>query len=168
MKEYDFLVLGSGISGLVFALQASKRGRVAVITKQSLNDCNTDYAQGGIAAVLDIKDSFEEHCEDTYIAGAELGKKEVIRRIITEGPRLIQYLIDIGTDFTKRNPSYDNRLENLSLTREGGHSHRRVAYYADSTGHQIMQALIRNCRENPNIDIYENHLAIDLITPQLS
>lgn len=164
MKEYDFLVLGSGISGLVFALQASKRGRVAVITKQSLSDCNTDYAQGGIAAVLDIKDSFEEHCEDTYIAGAELGKKEVIRRIITEGPRLIQYLIDIGTDFTKRNPSYDNRLENLSLTREGGHSHRRVAYYADSTGHQIMQALIRNCRENPNIDIYENHLAIDLIT----
>lgn len=164
MKEYDFLVLGSGIAGLVFALQASKRGSVAVITKQELNDCNTDYAQGGIAAVLDITDSFEQHCKDTYIAGAELGKKEVICKIITEGPRLIQYLIDIGTDFTKRNPNYDNRLENLSLTREGGHSHRRVAYYADSTGHQIMQALITSCQNNPAIDIYENHLAIDLIT----
>lgn len=164
MKEYDFLVLGSGIAGLVFALQASKRGSVAVITKQELNDCNTDYAQGGIAAVLDITDSFEQHCQDTYIAGAELGKKEVICKIITDGPRLIQYLIDIGTDFTKRDPNYDNRLENLSLTREGGHSHRRVAYSADSTGHQIMQALIRSCQNNPKIDIYENHLAIDLIT----
>ena len=91
MKNYDFLVLGSGIAGLVFALQASQRGKVAVITKKSLFDCNTDYAQGGIAAVLDVTDSFEQHCQDTYLAGAELGKKQVISKIIQEGPRLIQY-----------------------------------------------------------------------------
>lgn len=164
MKDYDFLVLGSGIAGLVFALQASKKGRVAVITKKKITDCNTEYAQGGIAAVLDATDSFEQHCMDTFRAGAELGKKEVICQIIHEGPQLIQYLIDQGTDFTRRDPSYDKRLENLSLTREGGHSHRRVAYAADTTGHQIMQALSGRCLENPNIDIYEYHLAIDLIT----
>lgn len=164
MRDYDFLVLGSGIAGLVYALQVSKLGRVAVVTKRSLTDCNTDYAQGGIAAVLDAADSFEGHCEDTFIAGAELGKKQVIRQIITEGPKLIQYLIDLGTDFTLRNENYDNRLENLSLTMEGGHTHRRVAYAADSTGHQIMEALIERCHENSRIDIFENSIAIDLIT----
>ena len=164
MLDYDFLVLGSGIAGLIYALQVSRLGRVAVVTKKRMVDCNTDYAQGGIAAVLDASDSFVEHCEDTFKAGAELGKKDVICQIITEGPKLIQYLIDIGTDFTLRDDSYDNRLENLSLTLEGGHTHRRVAYAADSTGHQIMEALIRSCQNDPNIDIYENSIAIDLIT----
>lgn len=164
MKDYDFLVLGSGIAGLVFALEVSKAGRVAIVTKKSLLDCNTEYAQGGIAAVLDEQDSFAQHLQDTWVAGAELGKKEVIRRVIEEGPKLIQYLIDLGTDFTRLDDSYDRRLENLSLTREGGHSHRRVAYAADSTGHQIMLALIANCINNPGIDIFENHIAIDLIT----
>lgn len=164
MRNYDFLVIGSGIAGLVYALQTAKRGKVAVVTKKSLYDCNTDYAQGGIAAVLDATDSFADHIEDTYVAGAELGKKQVIRQIIEQGPELIKYLIDLGTDFTRRDENYDNGLENLSLTREGGHTHHRVAYAADSTGHQIMQALTRRCRENPNIDIFENHVAIDLIT----
>lgn len=164
MKDYDYLVLGSGIAGLVYALQVSRLGRVAVVTKRGLFDCNTDYAQGGIAAVLDAQDSFGKHCDDTFAAGAELGKKQVICQIINEGPKLIQYLIDLGTDFTLRDESYDNRLENLSLTLEGGHTHRRVAYAADSTGHQIMEALIERCRENPSIDIYENSIAIDLIT----
>ncbi len=164
MKDYDFLVIGSGIAGLVYALQVSRLGRVAIVTKRSLYDCNTDYAQGGIAAVLDKQDTFEEHCEDTYKAGAELGKKHVIAQIIQEGPKLIQYLIDLGTDFTLRDESYDHRLENLSLTMEGGHTHRRVAYAADSTGHQIMQTLIARCQENSNIDIFENSIAIDLIT----
>lgn len=164
MRDYDFLVIGSGIAGLVYALQVSRLGKVAVVTKGSLFDCNTDYAQGGIAAVLDAADSFEGHCADTYAAGADLGKKHVIRRIITEGPKLIQYLIDLGTDFTLRDEHYDNRLENLSLTLEGGHTHRRVAYAADSTGHQIMLTLIERCRESSNIDIFENRIAIDLIT----
>ncbi|MDI3503973.1 MAG: L-aspartate oxidase [Candidatus Cloacimonadota bacterium] len=162
--EYDYLVLGSGIAGLVFALQAAKLGRVALISKSDLFDCNTDYAQGGIAAVLDATDSFSKHIEDTYSAGADLGKKQVIRKIIEQGPQLIQYLIDMGTDFTRRDDSYDKRLENLSLTMEGGHTHRRVAYAADSTGHQIMEALVKRCSENSAIDIYENRIAIDLIT----
>jgi len=162
--EYDYLVLGSGIAGLVFALQAANKGKVAVVTKRGLNDCNTEYAQGGIAAVLDAGDSFAEHIEDTFTAGAELGKKQVIRQIIEQGPKLIQYLVNLGTDFTRRDDSYDQRLENLSLTMEGGHSHRRVAYAADSTGHQILEALIQQCKSNPNINIYENRIAIDLIT----
>jgi L-aspartate oxidase len=137
---------------------------VAIITKKGLHDCNTDYAQGGIAAVLDIHDTFEAHIQDTFIAGAELGKKEVIRQIISEGPALIKYLIDLGTDFTRRDANYDRSLENLSLTREGGHSISRVAYAADSTGHQIMEALIKNCVDNDKITIFENHMAVDLIT----
>lgn len=164
MKEIDYLVIGSGIAGLVYALEVAKHGSVAVISKKSLFDCNTDYAQGGIAAVIAENDSFEQHLEDTWIAGAELGKKEVIRRVIQQGPALIQYLIDLGTDFTRNDAQYDRSLENLSLTKEGGHSQRRVAYAADSTGHRIMQALIENCKANPAIEIYENHIAIDLIT----
>jgi L-aspartate oxidase len=164
MKEFDFLVIGSGIAGLVYAIETSKHGTVAIITKKGLYDCNTDYAQGGIAAVLDAHDSFDEHIQDTFIAGAELGKKHVIRKIITEGPALIKYLIDLGTDFTRIDENYDNSMENLSLTREGGHSRNRVAYAADSTGHQIMEALVRNCLSNPKITIFENHIAIDLIT----
>ena len=163
-KIYDYLVIGSGIAGLTYALQVSRWGKVAIITKKSLFDCNTDYAQGGIAAVLDPQDSFEKHIEDTYKAGAELGKKKVIQQIIMEGPKLTQYLIDLGTDFTRKDETYDNCLENLSLTMEGGHTFRRIAYAEDSTGHQIMETLTKRCRENPNIDIYEYHIAIDLIT----
>jgi L-aspartate oxidase len=162
--EYDYLVLGSGIAGLIFALQASPKGKVAIVTKRELYDCNTDYAQGGIAAVLDATDSFDEHIEDTFNAGAELGKKQVIRQIIEQGPKLIQHLIDLGTDFTRIDDTYDRRLENLSLTMEGGHTHRRVAHAADSTGHRIMEALILQCKQNKDIDIYENRIAIDLIT----
>lgn len=164
LKDYDFLVLGSGIAGLVYALQVAKLGSVAVVTKSGLYDCNTDLAQGGIAAVLDARDSFGEHCRDTFAAGAELGKMQVIEHIISEGPKLIQYLIDLGTDFTLEDEHYDSCLENLSLTMEGGHTHRRVAYAADSTGHKIMESLIANCRANQNIHIYENWIAIDLIT----
>ncbi|MCB5246278.1 MAG: FAD-binding protein, partial [Candidatus Cloacimonetes bacterium] len=163
-KNYDYLVIGSGIAGLIYALQVSRWGKVAVVTKKSLFDCNTDYAQGGIAAVLDPQDSFEKHIEDTYQAGAALGKKKVIQQVIMEGPKLIQYLIDLGTDFTRKDAAYDNCLENLSLTMEGGHTFRRIAYAEDSTGHQIMETLTRRCRENSNIDIYEYHIAIDLIT----
>jgi L-aspartate oxidase len=86
MKDYDYLVIGSGIAGLVFALEVSKYGKVAVITKKKLRDCNTDYAQGGIAAVLNEQDTFEEHINDTFQAGAELGKKKVIRTIVEDGP----------------------------------------------------------------------------------
>ena len=164
MKKYDFLVIGSGIAGLVYALQTSKFGKVAVVTKGKINECNTEYAQGGIAAVLSQHDSFENHIEDTFIAGAEIGKKPVIETIVKEGPACIDYLIKLGTKFTLENRELDRRIENLSLTREGGHSQKRIAYAADSTGHEIMEALISACRKNENIHIFENHIAIDLIT----
>ena len=162
--DHDFLVIGSGIAALIYALQVSRIGKVAVVTKSSLFDCNTDYAQGGIAAAIDAKDSFAEHIEDTFQAGAELGKRQVIQQIIESGPALIKHLIDLGTDFTRLDDSYDTSLENLSLSLEGGHTRRRVAYAADSTGHQIMEALIAQCKANNAIDIFENRIAIDLIT----
>ncbi|MDP8232072.1 MAG: L-aspartate oxidase [Candidatus Zophobacter franzmannii] len=164
MRNYDVLVIGSGIAGLVFALETAKFGKVAVVTKKEINACNTDYAQGGIAAVLSNHDTFEEHINDTYIAGAKLGKKKVIRQIIEDGPEVIQYLLDLGTKFTINKDSRQMSMENLRLTREGGHSHHRIVYAADSTGHLIMEALIARCRENPQIDIFENHMAVDLIT----
>jgi len=162
--KFDFLVIGSGIAGLVYALGVAEYGKVAVLCKAGLYDCNTDYAQGGIAAVLDGHDTFENHIKDTFEAGAELGKIPIIEKIVTGGPEAIQFLLNIGTNFTKKNPLLDRSFENLSLTREGGHSQYRVAYAADSTGHEIMQALIIKCKGNSNIQIFENHLAIDLIT----
>lgn len=164
MRCYDFLVIGSGISGLVYALQVARLGSVAIVTKNSLTECNTAYAQGGIAAVLSDKDSFEKHVEDTYMAGVELGKPEVIRTIIEDGPKAIQYLLELGTRFTIEDNRFVRSIENLSLTREGGHSQKRVAYAADSTGFEIMNALIRACKAHGRIEIFENHLAIDLIT----
>lgn len=164
MKKYDFLVIGSGIAGLVYAIEVSKLGRVAVISKKKLYDCNSDYAQGGIAAVLDQHDSYESHIKDTFKAGVELGKIPIIKTIVEEGPAAIEYLIQCGTKFTVKNPNLDRSIENLSLTREGGHSEQRVAYAADSTGHEIMQALIETVSQNKNIDVFENHIAVDLIT----
>lgn len=164
MYQYDFLVIGSGVAGLVYALEVSRLGKVAVITKKLLNDSNSDYAQGGIAAVLDHHDTFSAHVQDTFHAGAELGKKKIIETIVKEGPEAIEYLIKKGTLFTVKNPHLDRSIENLSLTKEGGHSKQRVAYAADSTGHEIMEALIQSCMKNPQIDIYENHIAVDLIT----
>ncbi len=164
MRKFDFLVLGSGIAGLTYALQVAKIGKVAIVTKKKLCDCNTEYAQGGIAAVLSQSDSIEEHIHDTYIAGAKLSKKYVAEIIVRDGKKLIEYLIKLGTNFTLENPNLDRWIENLSLTKEGGHSHKRIAYAADSTGHEIMRALIENVKKNSNITIFENHMAVDLIT----
>ena len=116
-KIYDYLVIGSGIAGLTYALQVSRWGKVAVITKKSLYDCNTDYAQGGIAAVLDPQIPLKNILK-TLIKQERTRKKKVIQQIIMEGPKLIQYLIDLGTDFTRKDETYDNCLENLSLTME--------------------------------------------------
>ncbi len=164
MKCFDFLVIGSGISGLVYALEVSKIGKVALLTKKTLADGATDFAQGGIAAVVSELDTFDEHVVDTYKAGSELGKLPIIRAIVEDGPQAIDYLMKIGTAFTMANDKIQRSMENLDLTREGGHSQKRVVHYADSTGHEIMRALIRTVRETPNITIYENYTAIDLIT----
>ncbi len=172
MKKYDYLVIGSGIAGLTFALKAAELGKVAVITKQKLYDCNTDYAQGGIAAVINQQDSFAQHVTDTFNAGNELGKLPVIQKIVETGPQIIEFLISHGTEFTVKNKNETRSMENLSLSREGAHTHHRVAYAADSTGHMIMSSLVRACQNHPKIDIFEHHMAIDLITqhhiPQLN
>jgi L-aspartate oxidase len=153
----DFLVIGSGIAGLSYALQAADHGSVAVITKYNVSESATNYAQGGIASVISSEDSFESHINDTMIAGAGLCREDVVRMVVEEGPKTIQNLIDWGVKFTTKGSGYD-------LTREGGHSARRVLHAKDITGREIQRALVEAARNHKNITIYEHHIAIDLIT----
>ncbi len=155
--ESDFLVIGSGIAGLSFALQASGHGRVALITKREIAESATNYAQGGIASVFSQEDTFAAHIQDTLVAGAGICHEDVVRRVVEEGPEVIRNLIEWGVKFTTRGDTYD-------LTREGGHSKRRILHADDATGREIERALVAAVRENANIDIYEHHIAIDLIT----
>ena len=166
MKHFDHLVLGSGIAGLTFALKVAPRGRVAIVTKKDRAESNTNYAQGGIAAVTSREDSFEMHVRDTLTAGAGLCKENVVRTIVEEGPARIAELIDLGMKFSERDaPSEDGGRE-LDLGREGGHSKRRILHAKDVTGREIERALLDAAARQPNIEILENHLAIDLITSQ--
>jgi len=159
-KEYDFLVLGSGIAGLSFAIKAAELGSVAVVTKKSKVESNTNYAQGGIAAVTDNDDSFESHITDTLKSGAGLCKEDVVRFVVTEGPERIKELIEWGVNFTKEG---DNTSGAYDLGREGGHSRRRVLHAEDLTGREIERALIEKAALQKNITIYENFFSIDLI-----
>jgi L-aspartate oxidase len=163
MKRFDFLVLGSGIAGLSFALKVAPRGRVAIITKKNRAESNTNYAQGGIAAVTSKEDSFEFHVRDTLESGAGLCKESVVRTIIEEGPARIAELIQLGMQFSEReNPSSHSR--ELDLGQEGGHSKRRILHAKDVTGREIERALLAAVAQQSNIEIFENHLAIDFIT----
>src|SRR6266513_5652094 len=164
MKEFDFLVLGSGIAGLSFALKVAARGRVAIITKKDRAESNTNYAQGGIAAVTSKEDSFELHVRDTLQAGAGLCKEDVVRTIVQEGPERIAELIELGMKFSEREGPGPNGARELDLGREGGHSKRRILHAKDVTGREIERALLAAIARQPNILIFENHLAIDLIT----
>jgi L-aspartate oxidase len=166
MKQFDFLVLGSGIAGLTFALKAAARGRVAIITKKNRADSNTNWAQGGIAAVTSREDSIEMHVADTLDAGAGLCREGIVRTIISEGPALIQELIELGTKFTEREIPNAPGQHELDLTKEGGHSKRRVLHAKDATGAEIERALLDAISRSPNIEVFENHFAIDLITTQ--
>jgi len=155
----DFLIVGSGIAGLSLAIKASTLGSVAIVTKKEKTESNTNYAQGGIAAVTDQTDSFDEHIHDTIICGAGLCKKDVVEFIVKEAPPRIQELIEWGVNFTKSetNPNlYD-------LGREGGHNRRRVLHAKDLTGHEIERALNEKVSHLKNVSIYENHIGIDLI-----
>src|SRR6476660_7179093 len=163
MKKYDFLVLGSGIAGLSFALKVAPRGRVAIITKKNRAESNTNYAQGGIAAVTSKEDSFELHVKDTLESGAGLCKEKVMRTIIEEGPARIAELIELGMHFSERENPQSHRPE-LDLGMEGGHSKRRMLHAKDVTGREIERALLAAVAAQPNIEIFENHVAIDLIT----
>src|ERR1041385_939788 len=166
MKQFDFLVLGSGIAGLTFALKVAPRGRVAIITKKNRADSNTNWAQGGIAAVTSKEDSVEMHVRDTLTAGAGLCREDIVRTIISEGPARIQELIALGTHFTEREVPNSQGARELDLTKEGGHSKRRVLHARDATGAEIERALLEAIARTPNIEAFENHLAIDLVTTQ--
>ena len=164
MKQFDFLVLGSGIAGLTFALKVAPHGRVAVITKKNSAESNTNYAQGGIAAVTSKEDSFELHVRDTLQAGAGLCHEPVVRTIVQQGPERIAELIELGMKFSEREIPGPNGARELDLGREGGHSKRRILHAKDVTGREVERALLAAVGRQPNVKIFENHLAIDLIT----
>jgi L-aspartate oxidase len=155
----DFLVLGSGIAGLSFAIKAADLGAVAIVTKKEKFESNTNYAQGGIAAVHDRTDSFEEHIRDTLACGDGLCHDDVVRFVVAEGPDRIAELVQWGVEFTRAGD--DTSVYDLG--QEGGHSKRRVLHARDLTGREIERALIDKTGDRKNIRIYENHIAIDLI-----
>ncbi|HUC85067.1 MAG TPA: L-aspartate oxidase [Candidatus Acidoferrales bacterium] len=166
MKQFDYLILGSGIAGLTFALKVAPHGRVAIATKKDRAESNTNYAQGGIASVTSKEDTFELHVRDTLAAGAGLCKEAVVRTIVEEGPASIAELIDLGMKFSEREAPSEDGGKELDLGREGGHSKRRILHAKDVTGREIERALLAAVSCQPNIEIYENHIAIDLITSQ--
>lgn len=158
--QTDYLVIGSGIAGLSFALQAARSGTVAIVTKKEKMEASTNYAQGGIASVFDVDDRFELHMEDTIKSGDGLCNEDVVKMVVEDGPARIQELISMGVQFSHQ---ADNK-ENLDLGREGGHSRRRIVHTKDLTGREVERILVQRAEENENIKIYENHMAIDLIT----
>src|ERR1041384_4180903 len=166
MKQFDFLILGSGIAGLSYALKVAPHGRVAIVTKKDRAESNTNYAQGGIAAVTSKEDSFELHVRDTLEAGAGLCKEPAVRTIIEEGPARIAELIELGMHFSEREIPLSHGARELDLGREGGHSKRRILHAKDITGREVERALLAAVAAQPNIAIFENHLAIDLVTSQ--
>ncbi len=158
--QTDFLIIGSGVAGLNFALRVARVGRVALVTKKEAMESNTNLAQGGIAAVLGEGDSFDLHIQDTLASGAGLCHAEVVDLVVREGPERIRELIDYGVNFSRCGPQTDR----FDLGREGGHSRNRIVHTADMTGREVERALLENARAHPNITFYENHIAIDLLT----
>ena len=155
--DFDVLIIGSGLAGQSAALRLAKTLRVALISKRALEDSASGWAQGGIAAVLDSKDSIEAHIRDTIIAGAYLNDPKATRFVIENGRHAIDWLIEQGVPFTRDQAGYH-------LTREGGHSARRVIHVADATGLAVQEVLTSKVRQHPNITVLERHIAIDLIT----
>lgn len=158
-REYDYLVIGSGVAGMSFALKVAGTGRVALICKSTLDEANTALAQGGVASVTNLEvDNFEKHINDTMIAGDYLSDPEAVHKVVTEAPGQIKALIDWGVDFDKKeNGDFD-------LHREGGHSEFRILHHADNTGFEIQDSLIKAVKANPQIDVYEHRFAIEIIT----
>lgn len=159
IKKFDFLVIGSGIAGMSFALKVAHKGNVALICKTTLEDANTFFAQGGVASVTNtLVDNFEKHIEDTMIAGDYISDRAAVEKVVCEAPEQIRQLISWGVDFDKKeNGEFD-------LHREGGHSEFRILHHADNTGAEIQKSLIHAIRNHPNITIFENHFAIEILT----
>ncbi len=162
MTRYDFIVIGSGIAGLSFAHKAASHGTVAIVTKRAPAESNTAYAQGGVACVTSVEDSFDLHVRDTLRAGAGLCDENVVRMIVTEGPERIRELMELGVQFDER--ELEGGEKELDLGREGGHSKRRVLHSRDVTGREIERALLDAVSRHENIDLLDNHMAVDLIT----
>lgn len=159
-KEYDYLVIGSGIAGMSFALKvASPQHRVALVCKSKLEEANTALAQGGVASVTDLEvDDFDKHIHDTMVAGDWISDPAAVEKVVKEAPGQIRQLIQWGVDFDKKDDG------SFDLHREGGHSEFRILHHADNTGFEIQESLIKAVRENPYIDILEDHFAVEIIT----
>ena len=157
-KKVDFLVIGSGIAGLSYALKVARKGKVLVVTKSSASETATRYAQGGIAAVMYTPDTYDKHINDTMVAGDELSDPEIVKITITESTDRVKELIEWGTQFDKEASGRYN------LAKEGGHSEHRVLHHKDKTGFEIERALLKQIDQHPNIEIWENCFGIDIIT----
>lgn len=158
-KHFDYLVIGSGIAGLSFALKVAAHGKVGIVFKTRIDETNTSYAQGGISSVTYSPDNFEKHIHDTLIAGDGLCDEEAVKLVVEQAPEKIQQLVDWGTQFDRKNDgTYD-------LHREGGHSEFRILHHKDNTGAEIQRALTAMVKSHPNITLLEKHFAVDLITP---
>ena len=157
--KYDFLVIGSGIAGMSFALKVAHKGKVALICKAGLEEANTYFAQGGIASVTNLAvDNFEKHIEDTMIAGDWISDRQAVEKVVREAPEQIRQLIDWGVHFDK------NENGEFDLHREGGHSEFRILHHKDNTGAEIQTSLIEAVKRHPNITVFKNHFAVEIIT----
>ncbi|MDX1320596.1 MAG: FAD-dependent oxidoreductase, partial [Oceanospirillum sp.] len=160
--QHDVLIIGSGAAGLSLALQLADHCSVAVLSKSTLEDGSTRWAQGGIAAVLDNDDSVESHVQDTLIAGADLCDEDAVRFTVENSKKSIDWLINQGVPFTPNDETDSDQP--YHLTREGGHSHRRIIHAADATGREVERALLAQVEAHEGIEVYEYHYAVDLIT----
>ena len=157
--KYDYLVIGSGIAGMSFALKVAGKGRVALICKTTLEEANTALAQGGVASVTNLAvDDFDKHIHDTMVAGDWLSDPAAVEQVVKGAPDQIRELIGWGVDFDKKDDG------SFDLHREGGHSEFRILHHADNTGFEIQESLIKAVRANPDIDVFDHHFAIEIIT----
>ncbi|MCD4791287.1 MAG: L-aspartate oxidase [Bacteroidales bacterium] len=157
-KKVDFLVIGSGIAGLSYALKVADHGKVCIVTKDKAEETATKYAQGGIAAVMYSPDTYEKHIRDTMVAGDDLSDESIVRLTITESTERVKELIKWGAHFDK------TKTGRYDLGKEGGHSEYRVLHHKDNTGHEIIRALLKKAKEHPNIEILEDYFTIDLLS----
>ena len=158
IHKFDFLVIGSGIAGMSFALKAADKGRVAILCKTTLEEANTFFAQGGIASVTAPFDDFEKHIKDTLIAGDSVCDLKVVEKVVKEAPAQIEELINWGVDFDKDDKG------NFDLHKEGGHSEFRILHHKDTTGAEIQKSLIQSIKNHPNIKVFDHHFAIEILT----